>query len=121
GVTLDPLVGLDDDRMALRSRLLAVPELRERYLAHVREIAEADRDGDRLGPRIDGSRNNLESSVAEQTRGLSSHDAFMRVTGPDATDADAGSLREFALRRRAFLLGEEPASNARTGGIAPNR
>ena len=61
---LDPLVGLDDTRKPLRSRLLAVPALRARYLDHVRTIARgmarlgeararwcavpgADREGDR--------------------------------------------------------------------------
>ena len=41
---LDPLVGLDDPRMPLRSRLLAVPELREQYLANVRTIARQSLD-----------------------------------------------------------------------------
>ncbi len=35
GIELDPLVGLDDTRKPLRSRLLAVPALKARYLAHV--------------------------------------------------------------------------------------
>ncbi len=39
-VDLDPLVGLDNDRMSLRSRLLAIPELRERYLQYVDQIVE---------------------------------------------------------------------------------
>ena len=40
GPTLDPLIGLDDPSKPLRSKLLAVPGLRTRYLAYVREIAE---------------------------------------------------------------------------------
>ena len=36
---LDPLVGLDDATKPLRSKLLAVPALRERYLSYVRDIA----------------------------------------------------------------------------------
>ena len=39
-VSLDPLVGLDDASKPLRSKLLAVPALRARYLRYVREIAE---------------------------------------------------------------------------------
>ena len=38
-VDLDPLVGLNDARMPLRSKLLAVPSLNARYLEHVRTIA----------------------------------------------------------------------------------
>ena len=37
---LDPLVGLNDTTKPLRSKLLAVPALRQRYLSYVREIAE---------------------------------------------------------------------------------
>lgn len=37
---LDPVVGLDDFSKPLGSKLLAVPALTSRYLAHVREIAE---------------------------------------------------------------------------------
>src|SRR5207249_12155300 len=40
GVELDPLVGLDDARKPLRSKLLAVPALRAKYLEYVRTIAE---------------------------------------------------------------------------------
>ena len=40
GADLDPLVGLDDTSKPLRSKLLAVPALRERYLAYVRDIAD---------------------------------------------------------------------------------
>ena len=40
GVDLDPLIGLENPRMPLRSKLLAVPELKEKYLQCVRAIAE---------------------------------------------------------------------------------
>jgi hypothetical protein len=40
GVELDPLVGADDTSRPLRSKLLAVPALRARYLKYVRDIAE---------------------------------------------------------------------------------
>ena len=41
---LDPLVGLDDASKPLRSKLLAVPALREQYLSYVREIAQKHLD-----------------------------------------------------------------------------
>ncbi len=37
---LDPLVALNDPSKPLRSRILQVPQYRERYLAKVREIAQ---------------------------------------------------------------------------------
>ena len=49
-VMLDPLVGLDDARKPLRSKLLAVPALRARYLHYVRQIAERWLDWQRLEP-----------------------------------------------------------------------
>jgi spore coat protein CotH len=49
GYDLDPLIGLDDLRKPLRSRLLAVPRLKARYLAHVRTIAEDKLDWKKLG------------------------------------------------------------------------
>ena len=52
GVTLDPLVGLDSERTPLRSKLLAVPALKARYLEYVRQIAEDSLDWNKLGPVV---------------------------------------------------------------------
>src|SRR5205085_1208787 len=52
GLELNPLVGLNDARMPLRSRLLAVPALKERYLKYVRTIAEKQLDWKKLGPIV---------------------------------------------------------------------
>ena len=49
-MTLEPLVGLDDTTKPLRAELLAVPALRARYLAYVRDIAERWLDWRTLGP-----------------------------------------------------------------------
>ncbi len=53
---LDPLVGLDNSRTPLRSRLLAVPSLRALYLDHVRAIANDWLDWAKLGPVVAGNR-----------------------------------------------------------------
>jgi Ca2+-binding EF-hand superfamily protein len=115
GVDLDPLIGLDDDRKPLRSRLLAVPALRDRYLDHIRTIARDWLDWNRLGPVVDGYRKLIEPELKADTRKLSSFAAFQRaVSGERApsTGADAApgprqsmSLRDFADRRRTYLLG----------------
>lgn len=106
GVDLDPLVGLDDPRKPLRSRLLAVPSLRARYLEHVRTLAEKSLDWQKLGPVVARYRALIEKEVEADTRKLTSYDAFRRAT---ADVADAGgpggmSLRSFAERRRQYLL-----------------
>src|SRR5439155_758338 len=50
GVKLDPLVAANDANKPLISKLLAVPSLRARYLAYVRDIAEKWLDWNKLGP-----------------------------------------------------------------------
>ncbi|TWT85252.1 CotH protein [Posidoniimonas polymericola] len=102
GPDLDPLVGLDNDRTPLRSRLLAVPELRERYLQHVRDIAQTQLDWRTLGPLVAQIRGQVAGSVEQDTRKLSTYDAFIQATSPDA--GLDGSLRGFCDARREFLL-----------------
>ena len=52
GVELDPLVGLNDAAKPLRSRLLAVPSLKQKYLEHVRTIAQESLDWKNLEPVV---------------------------------------------------------------------
>jgi hypothetical protein len=102
GYDLDPLVGLDNPRMPLRSRLLAVPGLRQRYLQHVRTIAEKSFDWKQLGPVVERYRALIEKEVEIDTRKLYSLEEFK-----NSLDADGGSrhnLRTFAEQRRNYLL-----------------
>lgn len=117
-VDLDPLIGLDDERMPLRGRLLKLPNLREKYLAHVREIAEESLDWEQLGPIVAEQRALIEEAVSEDTRKLGTTQAFVEATAPGPTSentaGDTGramSLRDFASKRREYLLTyKEPAS-----------
>jgi len=95
GVTLDPLVGLDDATKPLRSKLLAVPALRERYLGYVRDIAERWLDWRTLGPLAARYRSVIAADVRTDTKKLYSTDAF---------ETGENSVKAFADRRRAFLL-----------------
>jgi hypothetical protein len=120
GVDLDPLVGLDDERMPLRGRLLRLPNLRAKYLEHVREIAEKSLDWEQLGPIVAQQRALVEEAVKADTRKLSTTEAFLEATAPESTSGDEASagqprrgmsLRDFADKRRAYLLKyEEPAA-----------
>ncbi len=104
GVDLDPLVGLDNERMPLRSRLLAVPELRQRYLQYVNQIAEESLDWQQLGPVVDGYRDLIAPTVKEDTRKLSTYEAFLAATRSDSDGAEGPmSLRKFAVERSEFL------------------
>jgi hypothetical protein len=99
GATLDPLVGLNQPDRPLRSRLLAVPALRERYLGYVRDIAEKWLDWNKVGPIVEQYRALIAADVAADTRKLFTTQAFEAGLG----DGE-GSLRRFVERRRAFLL-----------------
>jgi spore coat protein CotH len=96
---LDPLVGLDDAAKPLRSKLLAVPALRERYLSYVRDIAQKHLDWTTLGPRIQQYQALIAADVKADTRKLYSFEAF--ETG---TNGEERSLKAFVEKRRAFLL-----------------
>jgi len=106
---LDPLIGLDDSRKPLRSKILAVPALRERYLQNVRTIAQKSLDWKNLGPVVAQFRTLIEKDVEADTRKLDSFEAFRRTTADDAIAAGGRGfefpLRAFADQRRKYLLG----------------
>lgn len=114
GVDLDPLVAIDDPRMPLRSRLLAVPSLKARYLQYVRQIAEESLDWDEVAPFVTQQAKLIQPYVAADTRRLTSLEDFEASTSANGqsaqnTDGEAAaepdnSLRSFFEKRRAFLL-----------------
>ena len=113
---LDPLVGLTDARKPLRSKILAVPGLRAKYLANVREIADTQLDWKALGPVVAQLRALIEAEVKADTRKLETTEAFLRTTADDSTQPGRGHeypLRAFADGRRKYLLAyqekKEPA------------
>ncbi len=95
GPDLDPLVGLNDDSKPLRSKLLAVPALRTRYLGYVRQIATKWLDWNTLGPLAQRYQALIAEDVRKDTRKLDTFEAFQ---------SGVNSLKTFAERRRAFLL-----------------
>lgn len=103
GVELDPLVGATDPSKPLRSKLLAVPALRARYMRYVREIAETWLDWRTLEPLVGRYQALIADEVKADTRKLYSFEAFQ--SGVAGTDQ---SLKSFVDRRRAFLLKRLP-------------
>src|SRR5690606_4725894 len=75
GVDLDPLTGADNPQRPLLHRLLAVPELREKYLGYVREIAERWLDWKTLGPIAQEYQARIADLVKADTRKLYSYEA----------------------------------------------
>ena len=95
GVDLDPLVGMSDATKPLRSKLLAVPALRAKYLGYVRDIATKGLDWKSLGPIVTRAQTLIDADVKADTRKLESYEDFQK---------SAAVLKEFADKRRAFLL-----------------
>ena len=103
GAELDPLIGLNDVGKPLRSKLLAVPALRTRYLGYVREIADKWLDWRTLEPMVRQYQSVIAADVKADTRKLYPTEQF--VSG---VDQGGSSLRSFVDRRRAFLLKSNP-------------
>lgn len=131
GVMLDPLVGMNDASKPLRSKLLAVPKLKQRYLSFVKTIAEDWLDWNKLSPVVDSYACLIGPYIEADTRKLSSYEGFRTAVSAEARPVESGrpaeggpgfgpfgggprmSLREFADQRRAFLL-EHPEVKAAT-------
>jgi hypothetical protein len=112
-VDLDPLVGLNDASKPLRSKLLAVPSLKAKYLANVKKIAEDSLEWKNLGPVVSQYRKLIEKEVEIDTRKLDSFEAFKRNTddAAPAPGAPGGrgfgqgmNIRAFAEQRQKYLL-----------------
>ncbi|AWM38012.1 spore coat protein CotH [Gemmata obscuriglobus] len=123
GVELDPLVGLNDASKPLRSKLLAVPALRAKYLANVKRIAEESLDWKALGPVVAQYRKLIEKEVELDTRKLDSFEAFKRNTDDNAPSAGGGgggfgrgsqgmNVRAFAEQRQKYLLANPEVKKA---------
>jgi CotH protein len=95
GVELDPLVGVRDTSKPLRSKLLAVPALRARYLGYVRDIAQQWLDWTKLEPMVTQYQALIAADVKTDTRKLGTFEAFYK---------GVASLRTFVEERRDFLL-----------------
>ncbi len=120
GVELDPLVGLEDPRKPLRSRVLAVPALRQRYLECVHAIARDWLDWQQLGPVAEGFYALIDEEVKLDTRKLTPYEAFRQalLPGGDLPGPRRLSLPEFCRARREYLL-QHPAVQQAAEAAAP--
>lgn len=118
GVELDPMAGADDANKPLLSRLLAVPSLKQRYLGHVRAIAENWLDWKRISPIAARYQSLIASDVKADTRKLYPFEAFEKGAAEDVQeDGPRGprttmSLKSFVEQRRAYLLAHPQVRNA---------
>jgi spore coat protein CotH len=91
----DPLVGLHDTSKPLRSKLLAAPALRAKYLAYTRQVATKWLDWKQVEPIAAKYRALISAEVKADRRKIYSFDAFER--GP-------AELRDLITRRREYIL-----------------
>jgi hypothetical protein len=108
---LDPLYAANDPSKPLISKLLAVPELKARYLAYVRDIAEKWLDWQKLGPIVDQYVALISEDVKADTRKLDSTEDFFKAITSDIQGSGFGpggggtiGLKSFADQRRKYLL-----------------
>lgn len=106
-VELDPLVAIDDPSKPLRSKLLAVPQYRKRYLEIVKKINEEILGGDYLQSRIEHYVPLISETIKNDTRKLDSFESFQAAVATDSiSNAPRGrdmSLMDFARARYLYL------------------
>lgn len=104
-VTLNPLAGADDESKPLLNRVLAVKNLRARYLGYLKQIAEQSMDWKKLGPVARKHHEMIGEDVLADTKKLYSNASFERsLDGVGNGDGTRMSIKEFVEQRRAFLL-----------------
>ncbi len=84
-----------DERFPLVNRLLASPELRQRYLAHYRTILADYFTPEYMDMLIDGYANQIRASIGMDTK---------RIYGPAAFESELLALKNHVRARRDFLL-----------------
>ncbi|MEZ6095897.1 MAG: CotH kinase family protein [Pirellulaceae bacterium] len=113
GIELDPLSGLDDPMKPLRSKVLQVPQYRERYLANLRTLANESLDWKYLGPFVESQVELIKKDVKLDTKKLSTLEEFEQATSEkhvESSEANgprghsAMNLKAFADGRREYLL-----------------
>lgn len=92
---LSPFAGENNANRPVISRLLAVPSLRQRYLAHLRTILDESFDWKVLGPKIAAYRALIEEEVKADPKKLYSYDRFL---------SGLSELENFVEARRRYLL-----------------
>ncbi len=104
GARLDPLVNLGEERFQLRNKLLQVPEWKNKYLVYVETIARVHLDWENLGGRIEKATALIGDEIQQDTRKLSTWEAFQKATSSSGDEPTSGSLQAFAKNRREFLM-----------------
>ena len=106
---LDPLFGLSDENKPLIHRLLKVPDLKARYLAHVRTLRDNWLDWGRIGALVDPYQALIHSEIQQDTRKHEGYEVFKKAVTEDTTGVGFRgptrriSLKGFVEQRRRYL------------------
>jgi len=112
---LSPVGHEDNDSLPVISRLLAVPRLRARYLAHVRTIVDQWLDWSVLAPIIREYRALIAEEVRADDKKLYSYEDFLGSLAGDSGGYGwyrTPSFKSFVSERREFLLGHPEVGRA---------
>ncbi len=104
---LDLFHNIDNKDYALIHRLLNVPHLRARYVAHVRTLLDEWFRWDRLEPVIAGYRALIGEEVLRDVRKLYATEDFDKGLLETVNRGETLGIKEFVDRRREFLLNHE--------------
>ncbi|MEW5801388.1 MAG: CotH kinase family protein [bacterium] len=94
-INLSPVEGTNSASRPVISRLLAVPQFRQRYLAHVRTILDEWFNWNALAPKIEAYKALIADEVRADTKKLYSNDQF---------EASFTDIEDFINNRRDYLL-----------------
>jgi hypothetical protein len=83
GVELDPFAGAEDPNKPLLNKLLAVPSLRARYLAYLKDVAERWLKWDRIEGLARQYQELIAADVKEDTHKLDSWENFSKAVTED--------------------------------------
>lgn len=100
-----PFYNVSKVNYPLLNKLLNVPEIRQRYLAHVRTIAKTSLDPNIVNPQIDMWKGFIDAQVQSDPKKLYSYSAF----GTEVTE-----LKNFFTTRYNYIMG-----NTEVAEIAP--
>ncbi len=110
GVNLSPLTGIQDSTKPLRSKLLSIPVLRQRYLKYVKEIAEHHLSWKTIEPMAKYYQLLIDEYVKADNKKLCSYQEFKNaIDGKLVNDNFHGpsipvTIKDFVLQRQKYLL-----------------
>lgn len=93
--SLSPFAGEGNADRPVISRLLVVPALRQRYIAHMRTILDESFNWNTLGPKVAAYRALIEAEVEADPKKLYSYEEFL---------SGLTALENFVAARRTYIL-----------------